>query len=110
MWGVIGLPHKLDFIPVLDVHSGFPFSRLDQDWNYIAQRNRAGRLRTFVGLDTKIQYPFDFTFRRHRFQFRAGLSVLNVLNYFNPRNVQQYAGSPNFGKFYDSVGRLWRID
>ena len=110
MWGVIGLPHKLDFIPVLDVHSGFPFSRLDQDWNYIAQRNRAGRLRTFVGLDTKIQYPFDFTFRRHRFQFRAGLSVLNVLNYFNPRNVQQYVGSPNFGKFYDSVGRLWRID
>ena len=110
IWGVIGLPHKLDFIPVLDVHTGFPFSRLDQDWNYIGQRNQAGRLRTFVGLDTKIEYPFDFKFRRHRFQFRAGLSVLNVLNYFNPRDVQQYAGSPNFGNFYNSVGRLWRID
>jgi hypothetical protein len=110
IWGVIGLPHKLDFIPVLDVHTGFPFSRLDQDWNYIGQRNQAGRLRTFVGLDTKIEYPFDFTFRRHGFQFRAGLSVLNVLNYFNPRDVQQYAGSPNFGNFYNSVGRLWRID
>jgi hypothetical protein len=110
MWGVIALPHKLDFIPVLDVHSGFPFSRLDQDWKYIGQRNEAGRLRAFVGLDTKIQYPFDFKFRRHRFQFRAGLSVLNLLNYFNPRDVQQYAGSPNFGNFYNSVGRLWRID
>jgi len=110
MWGVIGLPHKLDFIPVLDVHTGFPFSRLDQDWNYIGQRNQAGRLRTFVGLDTKIQYPFDFKFHHHRFQFRAGLSVLNVLNYFNPRDVQQYAGSPNFGNLYNSVGRLWRID
>ena len=110
MWGVIGLPHKLDFIPVLDVHTGFPFSRLDQDWNYIGLRNQAGRLRTFVGLDTKIQYPFDFKFHHHRFQFRAGLSVLNVLNYFNPRDVQQYVGSPNFGKLYNSVGRLWRID
>jgi len=24
--------------------------------------------------------------------------------------VQQYVGSPNFGKLYNSVGRLWRID
>jgi hypothetical protein len=109
-WGVIGLPHKLDFVPVLDVHTGFPFSRLDQNWNYVGQRNQAGRLRTFVGLDTKIQYPFDFKVHGHRIQFRAGLSVLNALNYFNPRDVQQYAGSPNFGKFYNSVGRLWRID
>lgn len=110
IWGVIGLPHKLDFIPILDVHTGFPFSRLDQDWNYIGARNQAGRLRTFVGLDTKIQYPFDFKYHKHRFQFRAGLSILNVLNYFNPRDVQQYEGSPNFGTFYNSVGRLWRID
>jgi Carboxypeptidase regulatory-like domain/TonB dependent receptor/TonB-dependent Receptor Plug Domain len=109
-WGVIGLPHKLDFVPVLDVHTGFPFSQLDQDWNYVGQRNEAGRLRTLVALDTKIQYPFDFKFRGHRIQFRGGLSVLNVLNYFNPRDVQQYEGSPNFGAFYNSVGRLWRID
>lgn len=109
-WGVIGLPHKLDFIPILDVHSGFPFSKLDDNWNYMGERNGAGRLSTFVGLDTKFQYPFDFTYRRHRIQFRGGLSVLNVLNYFNPRDVQQYTGSPNYGKFYNSVGRLWRID
>lgn len=109
-WGVIGLPHKLDFIPILDVHTGFPFSKLDQDWNYIGQRNQAGRFPVFVGLDTKFQYPVDFTYRKHRIQFRAGLSILNVLNYFNPRDVQQYSLSPNYGHFYNSIGRLWRID
>ena len=109
-WGVIGLPHKLDFIPILDVHTGFPFSKLDQDWNFIGQRNEAGRLRTFVGLDLRFQYPFDFKFRGHRVQFRAGPTVLNVLNYFNPRDVQQYIGSPNYGRFYNSVGRLWRLE
>ena len=109
-WGVIGLPHKLDFIPILDVHTGFPFSKLDQDWNYIGQRNQAGRFPVFVGLDTKFQYPIDFTYRKHRIQFRAGLSILNVLNYFNPRDVQQYTLSPNYGHFYNSIGRLWRID
>jgi hypothetical protein len=24
-----------DFVPILDVHTGFPFSRLDQNWNFI---------------------------------------------------------------------------
>ena len=90
--------------------TGFPFSRLDQNWNYIGRRNQAGRFPTFFSLDTKIQYPFDFKFHGRRFQFRAGLSVLNVLNRFNPRDVQQYNASPNYGNFYNSIGRLFRID
>ena len=109
-WGVIGLPHKLDFIPILDVHTGFPFSKLDHNWNYIGHRNQAGRFPTFIGPDIKFQYPVDFTYRKHRIQFRAGLSILNVFNLANPRDVQQYTLSPNYGHFYNSIGRLWRID
>ena len=110
VWGVIPLPKKFDFVPILDVHTGFPYSRLDANWNYVGQRNQAGRYPAFIGFDTKFQYPVDFTFRKHRIQFRAGLTVLNVLNHFNPRNVQQYGPSPNFGQFYNSVGRQFRID
>ena len=109
-WEIIGLPHKLDFVPILDVHTGFPFSRVDRDWNYIGRENQAGHLPTFLALDTKFQYPVDFTFRDHRIQFRAGFSVYNVLNHFNPRDVQEYYASPNYGTFYNSVGRLFRID
>jgi hypothetical protein len=109
-WDIIGLPHKLDFIPILDVHSGFPYSRIDRNWSYIGPENRAGRFPTFLALDTKLQYPVDFTFHDHRIQFRAGLSVYNVLNHFNPRDVQEYFASPNYGTFYNSIGRLWRID
>lgn len=109
-WAVVGLPHKFDFVPILDVHTGFPFSRLDQNWNFIGAENSAGRLPPLLALDTKIQYPVDFTFRGHRIQFRAGLTVYNVLNHFNPRDVQQYYASPNYGAFYNSIGRLFRID
>lgn len=109
-WNVIGLPHNFDFIPILDVHTGFPYSRLDQDWNFIGAENRAGRLPALLALDTKIQYPVDFTFRGHRIQFRAGISVYNVLNHFNPRDVQQHYASPKYGTFYNSIGRLFRID
>jgi Carboxypeptidase regulatory-like domain/TonB dependent receptor/TonB-dependent Receptor Plug Domain len=109
-WEIIGLPHKLDFIPILDVHTGFPYSRLDQNWNFVGAENRAGRLSTFFALDTKLQYPVDFTFRDHRIQFRFGITFLNVLNHFNPRDVQQNIASPNYGKFYNGVPRLFRID
>ena len=104
IWGVVGLPHKLDFIPVLHVHTGFPFSKLDENWNYTWKGERGRAFPNFRRLDMKIQYPFDFQFHDRRFQFRAGLSVLNVLNYFNPRDVQQYTGSPSFGNFYNSIG------
>ena len=109
-WAVIGLPHKFDFVPILDVHTGFPFSRLDQNWNFTGAENNAGRLPPLLALDTKIQYPVDFKFRGHRIQFRAGLTVYNVLNHFNPRDVQQYYASPNYGASYNSIGRLFRID
>jgi hypothetical protein len=109
-WGIIGLPYKLQFVPILDAHTGFPYSKLDQNWNYIGQRNEAGRFPTFASLDVKLQYPFDFKFRGHRIQFLGGLKVIDLTNHFNPRNVQQYFSSPNYGVFYNSVGRLWRID
>jgi hypothetical protein len=109
-WGIIGLPYKLQFVPILDAHSGFPYSKLDNNWNYIGQRNEAGRFPTFASLDLKLQYPFDFKFRGHRIQFLGGLKVIDVTNHYNPRDVQQYLGSPNFGVLYNSVGRLWRID
>ncbi len=109
-WGIIGLPRKLELIPVLDVHTGFPFSELDKDWNFVGRRNEAGRFPVFVGLDTKIQYPFDFRFHGRHFQFRAGLKVYNLLNHFNPRDVQQYGDSRQFGVFYNSVGRLYRLE
>ena len=109
-WGIIALPRKLQFVPILDVHTGFPYSKLDENWNYVGQRNEAGRFPTYVGFDTKIQYPFDFKFRGRRIQFLGGLKVIDIFNHYNPRDVQQYSGSPYYGVFYNSVGRLWRID
>jgi hypothetical protein len=109
-WGIIALPYKLQFVPILDTHTGFPYSKLDQNWNYIGQRDEAGRFPTFASLDLKIQYPFNFKYKSHRIQFLGGLKVIDVTNHYNPRDVQQYFASPNYGVFYNSVGRLWRID
>jgi len=110
LWAILGLPYKLQFVPIFDAHTGFPYSQVDENWNYVGQRDQAGRFPTFASFDAKLQYPFDFKFRGHRIQFLGGLKVIDVTNHFNPRDVQQYLGSPNYGVFYNSVGRLWRID
>ena len=110
LWGIIGLPYKLQLVPILDTHTGFPYSKLDADWNFVGARDQAGRFPDFVSLDLKLQYPFDFKFRRHRIQFLGGIKVIDLTNHYNPRDVQQYLGSPFYGGFYNSVGRLWRID
>ena len=109
-WAIVGMPYKFDFVPILDVHTGFPHSALDQNWNYLGPENRAGRYPAFLALDAKLQYPVDFKFHGHRIQFRFGVTVYNVLNHFNPRDVQEYFASPYYGVFYNSVPRLWRID
>ena len=109
-WGIIQLPRKLQLVPILDAHTGFPHSQLDTNWNYLGQRNQAGRFPAFASLDLKLQYPFDFKFRGHRIEFLGGVKVINVTNHYNPRDVQQYLASPAYGAFYNSVGRLWRID
>ncbi len=41
-WDIIGLPHKFDFIPILDVHTGFPYSRLDRELE-LRRRGEQGR-------------------------------------------------------------------
>jgi hypothetical protein len=110
LWGIIGLPYRLQFVPILDAHTGFPYSKLDLNWNYIGERDQAGRFPTFASLDLKLQYPFDFKFHDHRIQFLGGIKVIDIANHYNPRDVQQYLGSPFYGVFYNSVGRLWRID
>ncbi|HUJ39678.1 MAG TPA: TonB-dependent receptor [Candidatus Acidoferrales bacterium] len=107
-WGVIGLPWKVDFSPVLDVHNGFPFSRVDNDLNFVGPRDEGGRFPAFASFDVQIVRPFRVKFHHHKPVIRVGLKVFNVTNHFNPRDVQDNIASPNFGDFYNGVGRQFR--
>ena len=106
--GTIGLPWKLDLLPVLDVAQGFPFSRLDDDWNYVGARNEAGRFPTFIALDIQIQRAFGFNLFGKRRRLTLGARLYNITDHFNPRDVQQHVNSPNFGAFYNTIERKFR--
>jgi len=107
-WGEFRLPFKLDFSPVLDIHTGFPYSIVNEERDFVGARNRAGRFPRFASLDVQLTRQFHIPFFGKKYKVRAGIKVFNLLNRFNPRDLQNNLVSPRFGEFFNSVERTFR--
>jgi Carboxypeptidase regulatory-like domain/TonB dependent receptor len=103
-WSNISLPRQVTVFPVLDVRTGFPYSVIDEDRNYVGARNQAGRYPTFVSLDTQVTKRF--LFKKHN--TTVGVKVFNITNHDNPRDFQNNLAASDFEHFYNSVGRTLR--
>ena len=110
-WGQFKVPWKITASPVLDIHTGFPYSAVDVLNNYVGQPNSL-RFPAFMSLDLKLSKDFRIKFipwvRNH--VVRGSISIYNVTNHLNPRDVYNNVTSPNFGhlagpqhRFYDPV-------
>jgi Carboxypeptidase regulatory-like domain/TonB dependent receptor len=107
-WGDIGLPYDFVATPVVDWRSGFPFSLLDEDQNFVGARNEGGRFPALVTFDLLITKGVSIPFRGKRYKGRVGLSIFNITNHWNPRDVQNNLDSREFGTFFNSAGRSFR--
>jgi hypothetical protein len=108
-WGNFGLPLGISALPVLEWHTGFPYSILNEEQNFVGARNGAGRLPSFASLDMQVMKDVSIPVFGKHYKGRVGFKVFNVTNHWNPREVQSNLGSPDFGTFYNSVGRQFRI-
>lgn len=108
-WGDVGLPFKINFSPVVDWRSGFPFSVVDEDQNFIGKRNFSGRYPKFFSADIQLARDFTVPFRDKEYIVRAGIKIFNLTNHFNPRDIQNNISDSNFGSFYNGVGRIIRM-
>ena len=106
-WGQWDAPFKLTVLPVLDVHTGFPYSLINQEREFVGPRD-SERFPRFASLDLQITRPIKIPFGRDRLKARLGFSVFNVLNRFNPRDVQSDIDSQRFDAMFNGVGRIWR--
>ena len=106
-WGEFQMPWKVSFLPVFDVHTGFPYSVQDEYREYIGQRN-SHRYPRFSSFDVQILRPFSMHVAGHHLKARAGLSVFNLFGHFNPRDVQTIQSSPRFGEFFNDAWREFR--
>jgi hypothetical protein len=107
-WGIFALPWKITFSPLVDVHSGFPYSTINVTQQYVGTPN-GQRFPTFFSLDLKAYRTFRIPFWKGRngkdHHFRLGAYSLNVTNHGNFSTVYNNVASPDFGKF---VGLLYR--
>ena len=118
-WGDIALPKQITFSPVVDWHTGFPFSFVNQDQNFVGARNRAGRYPAFMSLDLQItkglapKVPnwgfIPAKFRGKKMPGRFGVKVFNLTNHWNPRDFQNNIDAADFGTFYNSPHRGIRL-
>jgi len=108
LWADIDLPKDFRAAPILELRQGFPYSHLDEARNFVGARNRAGRFPMFQTLDIQITKKFKFPVGDKRPVIRAGIRFFNILNQFNPVDVQNNLSSPAFGTFYRGVDRKIR--
>jgi hypothetical protein len=106
-WGQYNAPLKLTVMPVFDIHTGFPYSLVDEYRTFVGPRD-SQRFRRFNSLDLQITRPINLPFPHKDLHARVGFSVFNLLNRFNPRDVQSDIDSERFGETFNGVGRTFR--
>jgi hypothetical protein len=101
--GELKMRHDIAVSPSLEIRSGFPFSIVNEQLDFVGPRNQAGRFPMFFSLDVQITKGFRLPMFENR-RVRVGVAVFNITNHFNPRDLQNNLGSPHFGQFFNSLG------
>ena len=98
-FGLFKLPWDITLSPSVDLHSGFPYSNLDELHNYAGEPN-GQRYPIFFSLNWRIYKDFPLPFHIHRgHTFRFGLYSINTTGRPNPTAVYNNITSPMFGNF-----------
>jgi hypothetical protein len=90
---------------ILEIHTGFPYSPVNDMLDWVGPRNQQFYFPTFVMLDLDVEHRFTFL----KFKPWIGIRAYNALNRFSPTEVQNNLSSPAFGSFYNSYGRQLRL-
>ncbi len=107
-WADLTLPKKVTLSPVLDLHTGFPYSVVNEERDFVGRRNQAGRFPGFSSFDLQVLKEVKIPFGGRKYRARVGFKVFNLFNSFNPRDIQNNLASPRFGTFFNSVDRTFR--
>src|SRR5437660_5729299 len=103
-WGEIAAPWKLTVSPVLDAHTGFPYSLVNESRQLVGLSND----RTFHRFSSTVhQVLREIRLPIREQRARVGFGVFNIFNRSNPRDVQNDIDSNRFGQFFNPPGRTF---
>jgi hypothetical protein len=90
------------FTFLIDYHTGFPYSTINQQQFLIGQANSL-RFPDYASLTVGFEKKFTF----HDRIFAVRLTVVNVFNRQNPDVVVNNIDAPNYGTFSGGQGRAF---
>jgi hypothetical protein len=110
IWGRLKVPWEITASPVLDLHTGFPYSAVDVLQNYVGTPNSL-RFPTYFSLD--LQLSKDFRMRlipwAKNHKFRGALRIFNITDHGNFRDVHNNVTSAYFGQFTGFQHRFYDV-
>jgi outer membrane receptor protein involved in Fe transport len=106
-WGELNGPGKLMLMPVLDIHTGFPYSVVNEVRDFVGPRNNE-RFPRFDSFDLQVLRSFALPFHGKEHTVKMGFGVFNLFNHANYRDVQNDLNSYRFGQFLNSAVRTFR--
>src|ERR1700688_49795 len=106
-WGELYAPWKLMLMPVLDIHTGFPYSVVNERRDFVGARNDE-RFPRFDSFDLQVLRNFGLPFHGKEHTLKLGFGVFNLFNHANYRDVQNDLDSFRFGQFLNSAVRTFR--
>jgi hypothetical protein len=104
-WGIFPLRWGLQFAPVAEWRSGFPYSALTETQQYFGTPN-SYRLPVFFSFDTRVSK--DIAVRGHK--VRLSFSMFNVTDHGNYDAVRWNVADPQFGEVLGRRPRRFRVD
>jgi len=109
-WGRFSVPWKITASPVLDLHTGFPYSAVDVFQNYVGTPNSL-RFPTYFSLDMQLSKDFRMRWipwaKNHK--FRGALRIFNVTDHGNFRDVHNNVASAYFGQLAGFLHRFYDV-
>ena len=109
-WGRFKVPWKVTVSPLLDWHSGFPYSTFDVLQSYVEPPN-SRRFPAFLSLDMQgskdFRVPLLPWVRNHT--VRSSIRVYNLTNHGNFRDVYNNVASPLFGDYAGIQHRFFAL-
>ena len=107
VWGEFIAPWKVTVMPVFDIHTGFPYSTVNELREFVGPRNER-QFRQFNSFDLQVLREFRLPFRGKERTVKVGLGVFNLFDHSNPRDVQNDLASNRFGQFFNGSPRTFR--
>jgi outer membrane receptor protein involved in Fe transport len=106
-WGELNGPWKLMLMPVLDIHTGFPYSLVNEKRDFVGPRNDE-RFPRFDSFDLQVLRNFGLHFHGKEHSVKLGFGAFNLFNHANYRDVQNDLDSNRSGEFFNSAVRTFR--